>query len=67
MNAKIAYYTFQCDRCFIISGHASKSADDTSTCCGGEPMTAIAHYHKSKTTASELKAIEGKEQNYDAA
>lgn len=34
-------YQFQCNRCFIVSGHMSNDPDSTPTCCGGEKMDAI--------------------------
>lgn len=34
-------YQFQCNRCFIISGHLSRNQNDAPACCGGEIMTAI--------------------------
>jgi hypothetical protein len=34
-------YTFQCMRCFIVSGIMSNDPNDAPLCCGGERMTAI--------------------------
>jgi len=34
-------YQFQCNRCFIVSGHVSRDSDDGPACCGGELMVAI--------------------------
>lgn len=35
------YFVFQCNRCFIVSGETSNSADNAPTCCGGERMQPI--------------------------
>jgi len=40
---KQVYYTFQCNRCFIISGISSYNSDDAPYCCGGEVMRPIKH------------------------
>ena len=34
-------YKFQCNRCFIISGHMSRDSNATPTCCDGEKTVAI--------------------------
>lgn len=34
-------YTFQCPRCFIVSGHMSQDIDGAPTCCGGVYMDAV--------------------------
>ena len=52
-------YKFQCNRCFITSGRISRNREDAPTCCGGEPMTAIAiqeHNTAIAKSADELLA-----------
>ena len=34
-------YQFQCQRCYLISGHISRNSEDAPVCCGGEPMIAL--------------------------
>lgn len=40
---KTVYYTYQCNRCFIISGHSGSTPEEAPYCCGGEQMRAIRH------------------------
>lgn len=40
---KYIYYTFQCNHCFIISGHSSRNPADAPVCCNGEQMIPIRH------------------------
>ena len=39
----MGYFTFQCPKCFIISGVASRNPADAPYCCGGQQMMTIYH------------------------
>jgi len=49
------YWTFQCNRCFIISGYVSKSPDDAPICCGGELMRPIWHEIRKEVIPTKIK------------
>jgi len=48
MTEIAVYYTYQCNRCFIVSGYSGKTPEDAPTCCGGEPTRPIRHEIKRK-------------------
>ncbi len=58
MMAERIYYTYQCNRCFIISGHSGDSPEDAPLCCGGEEMRAIKHIVKTAIEMDEKQLIE---------
>lgn len=43
----MGYYTFQCPKCFIISGATSRNPADAPFCCDGQQMMTI--YHEDET------------------
>ena len=53
---KVYYWTYQCYRCFVKSGHgftgtSSEAYNAAPTCCGGKPMHPVRGKERGKTNA----------------